>query len=729
MCICQGHHLHLNFSSIHYNKQKNILKMNVSNNNITRFVLGLIILISLTGYKTPEVTYPEHLTQLHQNLIDYYLETPIDSKKVQQLLETMDEKGSWSKINYKDNFRGGWTVKEHLENVQKLAIAYKKVGSDFYNNKDLAKKLHRSLNYWLKNDFLSPNWWDQHIGVPELLAPTLFLIENELTKEQLELALPLLRRAEIKMTGQNKVWLSGNVLFRSLLLRDADSIAMASKSIQEELVVSKAEGIQSDWSYHQHGAQLQFGNYGLSYLEDMLRWYQILSKTPFAFEGNKTAILRNYILEGQQWINWKNQFDVSVCGRQIFPDEPARKAKRLDKLLQIMAEVDAENAEKYKQAADYKTLAGDKHFWRSDFHVHRTNDYYFSVKMCSNRVLGAETVNLENIQGYHLGDGVTMLYQSNKEYDNIFPYWDWKKLPGTTIIQHKDTLPYLTAWGYHIESDFVGGVSDSVNGISVLDYNRDGLKAHKSWFMFNDKIVCLGSGINATTEFPVATTLNQVFLRGEVLVSINGKAESGRGLKPTDRPDWILHDNTGYFFPKSGSLRMENKMLEGSWNKVAKRYRPIIVTDEIFKLWFDHGPNPTNASYEYVLVPKADKEKMNKLKEQSDLKILNTVDIQSVELTDKSMAGIIFYKAGKSDIFGGIEVDKPCVVMIKVKDGVLKISVADPTHKLNEINIMLNGQYRAEQASVEDNKTKLKISLPQDGYAGKSISITLNKDR
>ena len=55
---------------------------------------------------------------------------------------------------------------------------------------------------------------------------------------------------------------------------------MASKSIQEELNVSEGEGIQSDWSYHQHGSQLQFGNYGLSYLEDMLRWYQILNKTP-----------------------------------------------------------------------------------------------------------------------------------------------------------------------------------------------------------------------------------------------------------------------------------------------------------------------------------------------------------------------------------------------------------------------------------------------------------------
>lgn len=59
--------------------------------------------------------------------------------------------------------------------------------------------------------------------------------------EQMSQALVLMRRADIKMTGQNKVWLSGNVLFRSLLVRDADSIAMAGKSIQEELNVSEGK--------------------------------------------------------------------------------------------------------------------------------------------------------------------------------------------------------------------------------------------------------------------------------------------------------------------------------------------------------------------------------------------------------------------------------------------------------------------------------------------------------
>jgi hypothetical protein len=38
-------------------------------------------------------------------------------------------------------------------------------------------------------------------------------------------------------------------------------------------------------------------------------------------------------------------------------------------------------------------------------------------------------------------------------------------------------------------------------------------------------------------------------------------------------------------------------MLEGSRNKVAKKFRPVILTDETFMLWFGHGANPKNENH------------------------------------------------------------------------------------------------------------------------------------
>lgn len=96
--------------------------------------------------------------------------------------------------------------------------------------------------------------------------------------------------------------------------------------------------------------------------------------------------------------------------------------------------------------------------------------------MSSSRACGYETVNFENMLGYHLGSGMTFLCQSDKEYLDIFPFWDWKKLPGTTIIQDADSIPVSNAWGYKIESDFVGGLTNGTNGVAVLQYNRGGLK-------------------------------------------------------------------------------------------------------------------------------------------------------------------------------------------------------------------------------------------------------------
>jgi hypothetical protein len=100
------------------------------------------------------------------------------------------------------------------------------------------------LNYWLDNDFQCPNWWYPEIGVPQVLAPVMILIEVELAPDQFEKGIKILNRSAIGMTGQNKVWQSGNVLLRNLLLKNEDTIRLAATSIQEELVVSTGEGVQ-----------------------------------------------------------------------------------------------------------------------------------------------------------------------------------------------------------------------------------------------------------------------------------------------------------------------------------------------------------------------------------------------------------------------------------------------------------------------------------------------------
>jgi chondroitin AC lyase len=665
-------------------------------------ILIFLLIVFSSGLEARELVYPQPLQQLHRNMIAYILNGKTAPDRVKQLLSEMKEDGSWGDIDYASKERGGWPPAQHIGNLLTLAKAYRTEGSGYCGEKAVSEQIHRGLNFWLKNDFQCPNWWYPEIGVPMVLAPLMLLMEPELREEEMQKGVQILDRSKIRMTGQNKVWLSGNVLMRSLLLRDEALIGQAAQSIQSELVVSTAEGVQPDWSYHQHGPQIQFGNYGLAYVGDMIKWISILRNTPFRFDETKMMILRNYLLEGLQWVTWKGRMDISACGRQLFPDSPDGKARALAGYFEKMEQLDPQFAGEYQKAGDYRYLSGNRHFWRSDYQVQRDPDYYFSVKMCSERVIGAESCNAENIQGYYMGDGATFLYEDAREYENIFPFWDWKKIPGTTTHQDNDTLPVLTARGYRIDSKFVGGVSGGKHGVAVMDYRRNGLQARKSWFLFGDVVVCLGTGIRSPEGVPVATSVDQSLFREkpEVFVQKEGTYS------------WMLHHHTGYFFPENDRVRFSTGPVAGAWNFVARRYPLQISKERLFKLWIDHGTNPEDETYQYILVPNADRQKLDRLGESFPFRIVNRKDRQEVWRTDGSQAGIVFYQPGKSEAFGGLAVDCPCVVLLEKADETVRVSVSDPTRQLREINLNMNGK-------------TIPLSLPTGEQAGKTAEAVL----
>jgi chondroitin AC lyase len=390
-----------------------------------------------------------------------------------------------------------------------------------------------------------------------------------------------------------------------------------------------------------------------------------------------------------------------------------------------MEKVDQAHKDEYESAINSDELVGDRHFYRSDFQVHRTKDFYFSVKMSSKRVVGTESVNEENLKGYHLGDGTSLLYQNGTEYQEVLPFLDWRKLPGTTLSQDTAPLPVIKAWDFKTNSTFVGGVDDTKNGVAVMAYDRDGVKAHKAWFMFGNYVVCLGSDINANTGFPVATGINQVLLKGKLEISKDGNVGGTKDQNQSVEPNWILHDGLGYLFPDGGNLKLESRIIEGSWANISTLYRPIILTEQVLKMWFDHGANPKDKSYAYVLVPNTTSEKMKALNANQPFAISNEKAQQSVMMKDGSLGGIVFYQAGFSNLFGGISVSEPVVLMVtKTADG-LAVSVSDPSQKLKNVKLSFGGKYEADNTITEGSKTVVNIAFPQGQDAGKTVVIQL----
>ncbi len=349
--------------------------------------------------------------------------------------------------------------------------------------------------------------------------------------------------------------------------------------------------------------------------------------------------------------------------------------------------------------------------------------------MSSLRVKGYEVINHENIQGYHTGDGATVFYQSGDEYREIFPFWDWKKIPGITAFQDNKKLPQTNGLLNH--SDFVGGVSDGMNGIAAMIYNRDSLTAKKSWFFFNDVLICLGAGIKTNLDKDVATTVNQSLLNGEVLISSNGIISPvSKGLHELKKVNWVIHDNWGYYFPETPSLKLENRQRSGAWNRVVAPMSSQKLTADIFQLWFEHGAKPEDASYCYFVLPSATS--TNIQGKADDIKILaNNKNLQAVTTKNEKYSGIVFYQTGNCEIGPGkvLTANSPCIVLLREENNKTELSVADPTHLKKEINISVSGKYKSgDMASTYDkekNQTTFSVILPEKGDAGESITFSI----
>ena len=134
-----------------------------------------------------------------------------------------------------------------------LAKLYVDPASAWHGDEEIGRVLHGGLAYWYTKKPSSLNWWHGEIGVPKKLAAILLMIRGELSARELEQGLRIIERARFGRTGQNKVWLAGNNLMRGLLTDDEGLVAEARRQIGEEIVITDGEGIQSDWSFHQHG--------------------------------------------------------------------------------------------------------------------------------------------------------------------------------------------------------------------------------------------------------------------------------------------------------------------------------------------------------------------------------------------------------------------------------------------------------------------------------------------
>jgi chondroitin AC lyase len=634
-----------------------------------------------------------------------------DTTRAQEFARTLQPDGSWPDIDYASDARSGWPCSIHYTRMLSMAAAGHRAGVSEAERSGLDSVIHRSFAFWIAHDFTCPNWWYNQIGAPKLFGTIALLLGDELNAEERRyLTETMMPRSKIDMTGQNRIWLAGNTLTLGLLNGDESLVSEAAATIWQESVVTTGEGIQPDFSFHQHGPQQQFGNYGLAFAVEICRWATILRGTPWALAHTNLTAYRGFLLEGEAWVNWRGRMDISSCGRQFMPHSPAAKARTIAQVMRSVPLFDQEKAAQYLAAAREDSdrqndLVGNRVFWRSDYVVHRTPGWAATLKMSSRCVVGAESLNNENFLGYHLADGALYLYARGDEYDEIFPVWDWQKLPGVTCALQSDGPPSFRE--VRGSADFVGGVTNGSAGCAALEFARDGVTAHKAWFFSPEAVVCLGAGINSSSAEPVVTTINQCLLRGDVVVKRRDKAPGKfAGGEETIRDvEWVEHDGWRYAFFSSATVHLRAMPQRGNWKRVfdnpeTPRHE---VTLPVFTLWLEHGTKVEHQTYAYCITRSAAPLTLPKIE--------NSATAQMVRF-GRGAVGFVFWSPGEIKAAESVSVraDQPCIVMLDETTG--RAFVADPTQKLSRLALTVG-------------RTVTDVALPTGGEAGSAASAVL----
>lgn len=712
-------------------------------------ILSLYILFVLSAVVPPykaAAANPD-LDTIRNRVLEELLDQDIEPDEIQALIHTINEDGSWPGIDYDDVSRTGFQQKAHVTNIKNLSLAYRKPDSAFHGDAGLKKALALAIDYWADHDFIASNWHTNEISNPLDWTTVLLLVGDELTYEQVAAVSGFARRGNLQAWGARPggdlIKIAGIVAELALFEGDEATLRKGVDAMVAEVKVTSGLGIKPDLGFHHRTDRVtSILAYGTGYAATFANWAYRLNGTDYGFPEEALKLLIDYYLDGickSMVHGWYK--DPGVINRgmaregsldPIGPELPEKLLKisdyRRDELEKIVA---------IRRGASKPDLKGNRFFWHSEYFSHQRPRYFASVRMFSERNHNMEYPhNEESLKHHHYADGSNFISRTGREYYNIFPTWDWQKIPGTTVVQ-KPEIPHWNEIVKKGKTDFVGAVSDGSYGTAAFDFvsPHDPLVARKSWFFFDNEYVCLGTGISSEAEYPVLTTINQTLLNLDITVNSGGKEKRlKKGDLNLKDVAWVFHDSIAYYFPSPSQVSLSSDAFTGSWQDIVNTKRvqgKPPLTKDIFALWFDHGVKPENESYEYIVVPGVGLSEVGHYDSSLAIRILsNTKKIQAVQQPQLNLTQMVFYEPETIAISDNLTLTSksPGLVMLETSEkGVEKITVADPTRKLEVFELEMTGDFRGQgqdwKATQNGNISNIFIRLPTGPDAGKSITI------
>lgn len=706
----------------------------------------LLLLIFISGYTYADINRDTLFNQIIKEIqTDYRSNTNLTEieKNITQSFNLFQENGSFSDIDYSSKAQTNWQPLIHLKRLQEMAIGYTSE-SKYRGNPELYHRIIQGLSYWFDTHPVSTNWFMQQIACPQHIGVILVLMRCGKLRVPIGLENKLLERMETEGgrpdqkgsqgAAANKLAIATHWIYRGCLTKDKEVLSFGIEQAYHPIQLTTEQGIQYDYSYQQHGKQLHIGGYGSGIADEISRLAMYTRNTPYALTDEKLDIFNRFIREAYLPVVRGKFFLYNVLGRGLSRVNALNQTFFIPVLKRMML-LDPSHSPTYQesidrisgqQSPDFQLQAAHTYFWCSDYTLHQRPEYTFDVRTASIYTTRSENGNGENLKGFFLTEGATTLVKEGNEYENIFSIWDWSKIPGTTTPSMTQ-IPLPDQWEKPGTSTFAGGVSDGKYGISAYGMDEKlydvNTQANKSWFFFDNEIVCLGSGINSTSEHEICTTIEQCLLKGDIYVNDkNSSYTLPAGHHFYQNPVWVKYRNTAYLFPEDGDLHISNQSQEGSWQLINQSQSVNNIKEDVFKIWFTHGVKPEQKQYTYIIIPEIKEDpKLESVLQDIEI-ISNTDSIQAVKHKPLNILGIVFHQPGtfENNDFT-IKADKKCICMItNITGNSFHLYLADPA-RVND-NILLTVSTKQMQ------KRDINFNLPShpDPSAGKTFHQIIN---
>lgn len=552
-----------------------------------------------------------------------------------------------------------------------------------------------------------------------------------------------LSNPDFRETGANLLDKALVVALRGVIGNNSAKALQGRNSIGGEyLYVDNGDGVYRDGSLVQHTNIAYTGGYGATWLGRTADMLFLLKDSPWEINDPNVNNIFNWVTDSFEPLIYQGAMMDMVSGRGISRQSSDDHAKGRGTILSMLRLADAAPPEKsmainrmvkewiqtdttFSNYAEglpiyqlnlVKSLMSDstieprgalvknKVFAGMDRVVHLRPGFGFGISMFSDRISGFEYGNGENKKGWYTGAGATYLYNNDlRQFSNDFwPTVDSNRLPGTTTDQSNGTLKDWAS--YYNSRTWVGGSNlNGIYGAVGMDFSLDkltgsSLQGEKSWFMFDDEIVALGAGISSEDESKVETIIenrqlnnngdNKLIVNGEEKLNQLGNPETLNSVKWAHLEGNVQGSEIGYYFPESTSLYGLRESRTGTWNEINNGGSTEPITRNYLSLAFDHGKQPVDATYSYVLLPNKDVTQTESYSGNPDITVLtNTSSVQAVREETLKITAANFYKPETADF---ITAEDPTSVMVKEEKNGLTLSVSDPTQKQDKIVIELN---------------------------------------